>query len=166
MGNLIGLISLGSLLAASSVPVLADECATVKEAIIAQTKVPYASTVVMTQAGAPLTTGQTVTLGDKLYIQVNGAWQSTPRNAQEEIDKMNAAAKTGTCIHESDETVNGESVGVFTLRYKTPHSESNNRLWISKATGLPVKTEAVLTGGMTISITFRYDNVRLPAGAN
>ena len=71
-----------------------------------------------------------------------------------------------TTASTSDETVNGESVGVFTLRYKTPHSESNNRLWISKATGLPVKTEAVLTGGMTISITFRYDNVRLPAGAN
>jgi outer membrane lipoprotein-sorting protein len=167
MGNVVALPSLGLLLAAScSIPALASDCGIVKEAVIAQTKVSYAATVVMTLPGEPTTTAQTIASGEKVYFLFKGAWQSSPRNAQEEIDKVNSAAKTGTCAHESDDTINGESVGVYTLRYQTPHSESNNRLWISKATGLPLKTEAVLTSKTTISITFRYDNIKPPPGAN
>jgi outer membrane lipoprotein-sorting protein len=150
------------LIASVEGPALADECAAVKDAVIAQTKVPYAASTVMALGSAPATTTQSISTGGRLYFQVNGTWQSTPHDAQKEVDKANAASKTGSCTHESDATVNGESTAVFLVHYKTEHSESDNRLWISKSTGLPLKTDVQFKDGIKVSIAFRYDNIQPP----
>jgi hypothetical protein len=153
-----------ALLAASlSGPAFADACGSVRDAVVAQTKVPYAATTVMGLTGAPPTTTETISADGKLYFQINGAWHSGPHDAQAEIDKMNAAAKTATCTQESDDTVNGQSVAVFMVHHKTEHSESDNRIWISKATGLPLKTDAHFKDGLTVAIAFKYDNIHPPA---
>lgn len=48
---------------------------------------------------------------------------------------------------------------------KTERSESDNRLWISKAAGLPLKIDMRFQSGITVSSAFRYDNVELPSGS-
>jgi hypothetical protein len=43
---------------------------------------------------------------------------------------------------------------------------SDNRVWISKRTRVPLKSEAHLDSGQIGLTTYRYDNVHPPAGMN
>jgi outer membrane lipoprotein-sorting protein len=68
-----------------------------------------------------------------------------------------------TCSVGGDEPVNGQPATVYEAHIDNQGEKSDNKLWVSKATGLPVKSEARMREG-TITQTFRYDGVEAPAG--
>jgi len=84
------------------------------------------------------------------------------RPAEEPRAEEKKAAKQ-TCEAAGDEAVNGKPAAVYTAHIENQGEVSDNKLWVSKDTGLPLKTEARMQEG-TITQTFSYDGVVAPAG--
>jgi hypothetical protein len=110
------------------------------------------------------TTSQAITAGGVIYVQVKGVWRKSPMTAQDmskQEEENIRDAKAYTCQAQPDDA--GAAV------YKT-HSESDagvsdGKIWISKATGLPVKTEGdLLAAGQKIhmSTVYAYTNIHAP----
>jgi outer membrane lipoprotein-sorting protein len=160
------LAAIAGILAASA-GARADDCATVMTAIFAQAKLPYASSGVMAMPGQPPRSTEVVVTGAKMYVQVNGAWQSQPYSAQEVIDRAteNAKKTKSTCQKIGAEAVNGEAATVYADHEETPRGVVDNRIWISDSRGLPLKIEVKLGSGTTTTQTTRYDDIQPPAGA-
>ena len=77
-------------------------------------------------------------------------------------------AKAMTCRYLRDETVNGEAASVYHSQAETKGGKSDATLWMSKRTGLPLRSESNIdTGGgdkMHLAIRYDYTDVRPPAG--
>lgn len=145
----------------------ADDCATIRSAMFAQAKVPYARTMTTIQPGQPVSRGEMVVTGTKMYVQVNGAWQSMPYSAQEMIDRATENAKKSkqTCRKVGAELVDGEATTIYSDHEETPRGVVDSRIWMSDSRGLPLKLETHFESGMSLSSTVRYDNIQPPAGA-
>lgn len=146
----------------------ADDCADLFAAATAQAKTPYDGTVTTVKKSGETTKNEVVVLGAKMYIQVAGAWQSMPYDAQGTADDMMAKAKATkpTCQKVGSDTVNGEATTVFTEHAETPRGASDVRLWVSDSRHLPLKMEIHLPSGDVITQETHYDNVKAPAGVN
>lgn len=145
----------------------ADDCATIQSAMFAQAKVPYASSMTTSQPGQPVSRGESVVTGTKMYVQVNGAWQSMPYSAQEIIDRVTENAKKSkqTCQKVGAELVAGEATTVYSDHEETPRGVVDSRIWLSDSSGLPLRLETHFASGMSFTSTIRYDNIQPPAGA-
>jgi hypothetical protein len=109
--------------------------------------------------------------GGAIYIQLRGQWKRSPISTQEmrkqEEDNVRNA-KSMSCRFLRDETVNGESAAVYRAQTVTESMKSDATLWVSKRTGLPLRSENDLGGGgggkMHLAIRYDYNNVQPPAG--
>jgi hypothetical protein len=145
----------------------ADDCATVLSAVFAQAKVPYASTMTTSQPGQPVSRNESVVIGTKMYVQVNGAWQSMPYSAQGMIDRATENAKKAkqTCRKVGAELVDGEATTIYSEHEETSQGIVDSRIWLSDSRALPLKLETHFESGMSFTSTVRYDNIQPPAGA-
>jgi hypothetical protein len=145
----------------------ADDCTAVVAAEIAQAKVPYEITSVTSVPGKPDDRRVIVIVDDKMYVQLNGVWQSTPVAAQQTIDRINKMAKEhpGTCTRQGTDAVGGDAASVYSSRDPTKTTIAESRIWISDRSGLPVKSEVHFAGGKTMIATYRYGDVAAPPGA-
>ena len=108
---------------------------------------------------------KTITAGGVNYVQINGAWVKSQMNAQDSLKQVlenfkNATAYT--CRQLADETVAGEAAGVYTIHEENPYTKGDSKLWISKKTGLPLKTEEDLAGVGHIAVAYSYTNIKAP----
>ena len=144
----------------------ADDCATILSAMFAQAKVPYASTMTMIQPGQPVSRSKSVVTGTKMYVQVNGVWQSMPYSAQEMIDRATENAKKSkqTCRKVGVELVDGEATTIYSDHEETPRGGVDSRIWMSDSRGLPIKLETHFESGVSFTSTVRYDNIQPPVG--
>lgn len=163
------LITTAGLAVVAIVPMAAraDDCATVMAAAIAQAKTPYAGSMTITHPGQPPRSNQIVNTATKTYVQVNGAWQSMPYDAQETVDHIMDVAKKSTqaCQKVGAETVNGEATTVYTEHSDNGKTVGDGRIWISNGNDLPVKLEMHFKSGETMVQESHYDNIQPPAGA-
>ena len=146
----------------------ANDCIDVpRAAAIAQAKAPHSVVHVMTSPGKAPQRAEMVFAGDKAYTKIDGKWSSIPFSAKEQIDMINSAPGKGqgtaTCQKTAGETINGEPTFLMTV-HETAPSLSDARFWISTRTGLPMRDEIKLGGGLVISDEFRYDGIQAPAG--
>ncbi len=109
--------------------------------------------------------------GGAIYIQMRGQWKRSPMSTQEmrkQQEENVRNAKSMSCRYLRDEAVNGESAAVYRTQSVTEVGSSDATLWISKRTGLPLRTENDLdTGGgdkMHLAIRYDYAGVKAPAG--
>ena len=106
--------------------------------------------------------------GDKAYTLMNGAWSSIAFSAKDQLEMIDTsserAAKTATCRRVGSESVNGESATVFASHDDAHGKPIDARLWLSDRSGLPLKSEVHMAGGMVLTDEFRYTNVEVPAG--
>jgi hypothetical protein len=147
----------------------ADDCDLASAAAIAQWKTPHADTHVTTIPGNPPASVETIFTDDKAYVQVDGVWRSMAFPAQEQIDTINAAAKraeqtTHTCQKLAGEPINGEAASLLVMHSEVNGKASDVREWISDKTGLPLKYEVHLSGGMVLTDEFRYGAIKAPLG--
>lgn len=150
----------------------ADDCELATAAAIAQAKVPYATTHVTTVAGEAPARAEMVFTADKAYLHTNGAWRSMDYSPQAQIDRINAVKTSAekakqTCEKPASDTVKGEAVTLLVMHTDDGGKRSDARLWISKKSGLPLKSEIRIDGGNEIAIVaddFRYDHIEAPAG--
>jgi hypothetical protein len=60
-----------------------------------------------------------------------------------------------------DELVNGEMAAVYSVHEVSPKSTSDSKTWISKAKGLPLRSDTDMEGSH-ISTRYEYGNVKPP----
>ena len=160
------LLAAGVLVAASAAH--ANDCIDVpRAAAIAQVKAPHSVVHVMTSPGKAPERADMVFAGDKAYMKVDGKWSAIPFSAKDQIDMINTAPSKGegavTCQKTAGETIGGEPTFLLTVHESAP-KVSDARIWIATRTGLPMREEVKLGGGLLVSDEFRYDNVQVPPG--
>jgi hypothetical protein len=143
----------------------ADPCDAIFNAMVAQVKVPFVVQATQTPTKGPAQKMETRIVGGKSYFFVQGAWHSEPVTPDEMIADLTEEKNLvkQTCSIAGDEPVDGKPATVYEAHIDNQGEKSDNKLWVSKTTGLPVKSEARMREG-TIAQTFRYDGVEAPAG--
>jgi hypothetical protein len=145
----------------------ADDCDAVMTATLAQMNIPYRATISFSNLNGKPATSEMIYAGGKIYVQLNGAWQVSPMTVQEMTDQMKTNYKTSkhSCQHVGDDSVGGQATSVYTASFQSPHSHSDNRIWISRSRGMLLKTSAhIIEGNQTMTTIYKYDNIRPPAG--
>jgi hypothetical protein len=142
-----------------------DPCQTVFASLVAMTKHDHASDMTMTDGSNPPNQAQEVTVGGKSYLKVGGVWKVSPMTPDQEVEMMNENLKTSTqtCKAAGDDVVGGQPASVVEIHAVNKDVTSDNRVWLSKASGLPLKLESKMDGGMSTSQTVSYDNVSAPS---
>ena len=159
-------LAAGVLVAASAAH--ANDCLDVpKAAAIAQVKVPHSVAHVMTSPGQAPQHADMIFAGDKSYVKVDGKWSAIPFSVKDQIDMINSGSAKAqaavSCQKTAGETIGGEPTFLMAV-HETAPKVSDLRIWISTRTGLPMREEIKLGGGLLITDEFRYDNIQAPAG--
>jgi hypothetical protein len=135
----------------------AGPCKVVFDAMLKETTTPHH--LVTTRPGAAPSEG--IATGDAMYVKVGGVWRKSPMTmhgmlAQQEENIRSATLTSCTAL--PDEVVNGTPAAVWHARYEQPDlGASESKVWISKATGLPLRTEVSVQAGQKTSVTTTYD---------
>lgn len=156
----------GGTTAAAAVTFASDPCEAMFDAMIAQAKVPFASDMTSSGgAGSPLKS-ESRSVGGKSYYQVDGAWHFLPMTINQMVADLIQARKTAqqTCTLAGEEKVNGEPVKIFAAHLVNQGGASDNKLWVSERSGLPLRAESHSEEGTTVLQTFRYENIEAPNG--
>lgn len=109
---------------------------------------------------------KTITAGGVNYVQVSGRWTKSQMSAQDSLKQVQENLKNATvytCKPLADETLAGEAASVYTVHEENAYTKADSKLWISKKTGLPLKTEEDLAGVGHIAVTYSYTNIKAPA---
>jgi hypothetical protein len=140
-----------------------DDCKVVLDAMIKMFDTPSHAYITMNISGQPQT-GESIYAGGVVYAKYNGKWSagSTTKEIKEMSQKNRQNNKT-TCRYLKDEPVNGEMAVVYSVHEVSPRSTSDSTNWISKAKGLPLRSDIDMGGGKShISTRYEYDNVKPP----
>jgi hypothetical protein len=99
-----------------------------------------------------------------IYVNIDGKWSPSPITMQEmkEMNQKNIHDNKTTCRYLRDELANGEAAAVYGVHNEGPRSKSDSQLWISKAKGLPLRSESDIGDKNHISMRYEYGNVKPP----
>ena len=148
-------------------------CQAVLEAVIKQTAVPVHQKITIESAAAPGKPIQSemIHVGDTLYMQVRGQWMARPYDRQKAVeDARQAMLKADhSCTRVGSVAVGGQPAELYSVQSKSATGSTDSRVWISSATGLPLRQHTVMveqgTTKMQHEVAFDYANVRAPAVA-
>ena len=149
--------ALSSLAVAPAMAQTAPACKPLFDAMIKAATTPNHAT--STMSNPPMVT-ETITVGGAIYLRVNGAWKKSPMTPQGMVQQQQDNIKNtkSTCQPLPDDRVDGTPAAVYSLHTETPDvGASDSKVWISKATGLPLRSEGDVGGGadkMHISTKF------------
>ncbi len=125
----------------------------------------------VTAEGNPPTIGEAIMADGVNYVKTGDKWVKSPMTPQETLaqEKENIQNATAyNCTRLADDTVGGAPATVYKLHYDVPDvSSADVQIWISKATGLPLRTELDTDMGTGtkrhFSIKYDYANIKAPA---
>lgn len=130
----------------------------------------YATEVSPLRGGEPRVR-ESIYAGGAIYVQVKGAWKRSPISTQEmqkQQEENQRHARSMSCRYLRDETVDGEAAAVYHAKSESEEVGSDATLWVSKRTGLPLRSENDIDTGYKdkrhLSIRYVYAGVRPPAG--
>jgi hypothetical protein len=123
----------------------------------------------VTMSGSSTMATESITTGGVMYIQVNGKWirSSMSPSDMQQLQEQNKKKTTTSCERLPDEAVSGAAATVFHVHNKGEASTSDGKVWLAKATGLPMRGEEDVLSGQTkthISTRYEYTNVQPPPG--
>jgi hypothetical protein len=138
-------------------------CKPVFDAMLEEASTPHHA--VTSRSGAP--EGESIATADAIYAKVKGAWMRSPMTPkdmlaqqQDNIRRVTAAS----CTLLPDETVDGQPAVVYHAHYEQQdRGSSDAKIWIAKATGLPIRSDVSLQADQKTSITTRYDYEHITA---
>jgi hypothetical protein len=144
-------------------------CQAVLAAIAKQTTVPTHQKIAMEVADAPgkPILSETIHVGDMFYRQDHGEWTSTPYDAAKQAEQVRQALKKTehSCTRLRSEVVGSKPAELYGVQTKMPSGGSETQIWISAATGLPLRQLTMMEQGTTRvkhEVNFDYDNVKAP----
>jgi hypothetical protein len=112
---------------------------------------------------------ETIYAAGAIYTRVGGKWNRSPITPQQVVkqERENRQRSNFTCRYLRDESVNGETAGLYSTHAETADQKSDGQIWISKTRGLPLRQEIDIdTGGKTgknhSSMRYEYGNVQPP----
>ena len=97
-------------------------------------------------------------------MEMNGRWVLSKLTMSDMANEMRSEIATAkmTCHRLGEETVDGQATTIYSNHVDNRGNVSDNTLWISNATGLPIKTEVKLQNGMQIVTVFDYSRAQAP----
>lgn len=114
-------------------------------------------------------TVETIFLPGVIYSRINGKWSSVKMTAQElaELRKPKEHKDAATCKYVRDEPANGEMAALYSTHDVTSRGTVDSQMWISKASGLPLRVDVdIAVGGSGskshTSSRYEYGNVKPP----
>ena len=142
----------------------ADDCATLMSATVASAHKSYTATSTTSGGGVPTRVSHSVSTEGKLFLEMNGRWVLTKLTMSDMANQMRAELGTAklSCRRLGEETVDGQATTIYASHVVNRGNVSDNRLWIAKATGLPLKTEVKLQNGLQIVTVFDYAHAQAP----
>ena len=156
-------LTFGQLLIGSKPLTAQDDCKLVLDAMTKLFDTPTHAYVTMNMGGK-LQTGESIYAGGLIYAKYDGKWSAgTTTKEIKEITEKNRQNNKTTCRYLKDEPVNGEMAALYSMRDVSPKATADSQVWISKAKGLPLRTDTGMDGGKTrISTRYEYGNVKPP----
>lgn len=139
-------------------------CKPVFDAMLKETTTPHHA--VTTKDGAPL--GESITTADASYVKIKGEWRKSPMTPQATLAQQQENIRNTTvaaCTALPDDVVDGKPAAVYQAHYEQKDlGASNAKVFIAKATGLPLRTDVSLQAGEKTSVVthFDYDNIKAP----
>ena len=172
IGRRLPVLALGMALGMLGREVMADDasCQTVLDAVIKQATIPVHQKISMGSAAMPGKTLQSemIRTGDTLYMQIRGQWTSWPYDVQKAVDDARQAMQKAehSCTRVRSETVDGQSADLYSVEAKTASGGTDSQIWISSATGLPLRQHTVMfeqgSAKTEHDVRFDYTDVRAP----
>jgi hypothetical protein len=141
-----------------------DDCTTLMNSTIASAHKPYTATSTTSGGGAPTRLSHSVSIGGKLFVEMNGRWILSKMRMSDMANRMQSEIKTAkmSCRRLAEGNVGGEAATIYSNHVENRGNVSDNTLWISKATGLPLRTEVKLKNGLDIVTVFDYSHFQVP----
>jgi len=95
---------------------------------------------------------------------MNGRWILSKMTMSDMANTMQSEIKTAkmSCRRLAEGNVGGEAATIYSNHVENRGNVSDNTLWISKATGLPLRTEVKLKNGLDIVTVFDYSHFQVP----
>ena len=148
-------------LAVLTAPAFADDCATVKSAMLNSGHTPHNVVVTKTDGQGKKTVTRQVQTVDNKYVQTpDGKWHAmniAMKDLNDDLSGVQACRRSGS------ENVSGESTAVYDVHMDLEGTISDNRVWVSSK-NLVLKSEGIIEGA---HYTTEYDfgHVTPPANA-
>ena len=165
----LGAMALGLLPSA----VRADDaaCQAVLAAVVKQTTVPTHQKITIESAAVPGKPIQSeiIHVGDTLYMETRGQWTASPYDAAKAAENVRQAMQKAehSCTRLGSEPIDGQLAELYSVKSKSESSGSDAQIWISSATGLPLRHKATMEQGakqVRSEVRYDYTDVRAPAG--
>jgi hypothetical protein len=122
-------------------PALADDCTTVKSAMLNSGHTPHSLLITKTDSQGKKTVTRQVQTVDNKYVQMpDGKWYAMNIAIK---DLNNDLSGVQTCRRSGSESLRGESTAVYDVHMNLEGSISDNRVWVSSKNCL---TSTTLTG--------------------
>jgi hypothetical protein len=132
-------------------PALADDCTTVKSAMLNSGHTPNSKLVTKSDGQGKKTVSRQVQTIDNKYVQMpDGKWYAMNIAIKDLNDDLSGVQ---TCRHSGTESVGGESTAVYEIHMNIEGSISNGKVWVSSK-NLILKSEQVMEG---VHYTTEYD---------
>jgi hypothetical protein len=139
-------------------------CKPVFDAMLKETVTPH-HTVTIQNGSQPI---ESISTADAMYVQVKGEWRRSPMKPESLLAQQQENIRSVTvasCTALADEFVDGRRAAVYQAHYEQPDlGASDAKVWIAKATGLPIRTDVSVQAGekTSVSTRFDYDNIKAP----
>jgi hypothetical protein len=142
-------------------PALADDCTTIKSAMLNSGHTPHSLVITKSDGQGKKTVTRQVQTVDNKYVQMpDGKWYAMNIAIKDLNDDLSGVQ---TCRRSGSESVSGESAAVYDVHMSLEGSISDSRVWVSSK-NLILKSEGVIEGA---HYTTEYDfgHVTPPANA-
>ena len=157
-------ILVGAIAASADAQVPPGPCKAVFEAMLAETTTPHHA--MTTKNGAPM--GESIATADAMYVKVKGVWKKSPMTPKAMLQQQQENIRDATvasCKALPDDVVDGQPATVYQTHYEQKDLvPSDAKVWISKTSGLPLRTDVSLQAGEKTSVVtqFDYDHITAP----
>ena len=172
IGRQLSILVLGTAVGALGRAAVADDaaCQAVLDAVIKQATIPVHQKISIESASMPGKTLQSemIRTGDTLYMQIRGQWTSRPYDGQKAVNDARQAMQKAehNCTRVRSETVDGQPADLYSVEAKTASGGTDSQIWISSATGLPLRQHTVMleqgSAKAQHDVRFDYTDVRAP----
>ena len=156
--------------AASAAPAIAQISPVCTPLIDAEIKVATTPHHAVSTMGDSKNVNETITADGAIYVKIRDKWTQSPMTPQDMVKQEQENVKNVkvyTCTRLPDDSVDGVPAFVYKAHTETPDvGTSDGQIWLSKATGLPLRTEDDFNTGTSrhISIKYDYANIKAPIG--
>ena len=140
-------------------------CKPVFDVMLKEAATPHHA-VTIRNGGAPV---EAISTADANYVMSRGQWRRSPITPKDQLAQQQENIRTVTkqsCTALPDEVIDGKPTSVYHANYEQKDlGASDAKIWIAKATGLPLRTDVTLQADekTNVSTRFDYDHITAPA---